>query len=746
MDTKSRKWKKTFSFIAFFLGVSILLSNLSTLFVRYDSIESLKEDVKNAFIGDYQNTNEFRYYVSDYLERFLVMASGGNVSTWYNYYNGVTDVIYEDNIFPSANTYTYGSQLQADSSENNNYFINQLHERLKDDKNVLYQIYNNGSLLYANNDDLKLDRYGAMPEGYNFYLYFDGKKVTMIKDGEELDIYGDGYYRDMSNWYVPGYKNFTLDSKSSQSQVVIAFAKDPKVYVYGNYSENGSVRRDNSLYWLKESLHDTKSQFIAQGVSFLIGLGLFVLYIVMRKDKKEADQQLAKVTNHLWFELKLLMLLGPLLLLFLALKEYFYFYMSEYYYNYDAIEWSTFYYSMQGILEGKTSLVLLGFWLIYLVINDIRYHRGYWWQGISTTIYSIFKTSEYRWPFQKRITNRYLPIFISEVALVVLTMSGLIVAWRNYYFYELNNIESYVLLFLVIVSLLIFFQLAYAKNNKAVSHDIGALISQIEAIHNGDLTCTLNTPKDVDLAKAVNELNDIQQGMFTALNEQIKSERLKVELISNVSHDIKTPLTSIISYIELLKQEDLADHVRDYVTILDAKSQRLNEMVKDVFEISKAASGQLPVNIEELDLGKLLRQTLADMQEKIDASDIVLRTDIPQESVLILADGQRLYRVFQNLIENALLYSLSGSRVYVTVVMKEGLAIACIKNTSKAEIPSNLDFTERFVRGDESRSDGGSGLGLSIARSFTEACHGTFKVETNADLFTVTVSFTHIKE
>ena len=134
------------------------------------------------------------------------------------------------------------------------------------------------------------------------------------------------------------------------------------------------------------------------------------------------------------------------------------------------------------------------------------------------------------------------------------------------------------------------------------------------------------------------------------------------------------------------------------------------------------------------------------MQEKIDESDIILRTEIMADPVMILADGQRLYRVFQNLIGNALLYSLPGSRVYVTLNLSGEMAIACVKNTSRTEIPTDLDFTERFVRGDESRTDGGSGLGLSIARSFTEACNGEFKVETNADLFTVTVSFKRVKE
>ncbi|MGI6000240.1 MAG: sensor histidine kinase, partial [Candidatus Merdisoma sp.] len=207
-------------------------------------------------------------------------------------------------------------------------------------------------------------------------------------------------------------------------------------------------------------------------------------------------------------------------------------------------------------------------------------------------------------------------------------------------------------------------------------------------------------------------------------------------------HDLKTPLTSIVSYIELLEQEEeLTEHVRDYIRILGEKSERLKNMVQDVFEVSKAASGQLPVHLEELDFGKLLRQTLADMNVQIEKSGLFFRVAVPDEPVLIRADGQRLYRVFQNLIQNALQYSLKGSRVYLTLSEENGTACASVKNTSAAELDGSVDFTERFVRGDLSRSDGGSGLGLSIARSFTEACGGKFQVKVEADLFVASVTF-----
>lgn len=155
----------------------------------------------------------------------------------------------------------------------------------------------------------------------------------------------------------------------------------------------------------------------------------------------------------------------------------------------------------------------------------------------------------------------------------------------------------------------------------------------------------------------------------------------------------------------------------------------------------KSASKQLPIKLETLDLSKLLQQTLADMTEQIEASDLSIKLELPDHKVSITADGQRLYRVFQNLIQNAFKYSLEHSRIYVTITTEDKKAIASMKNTSACELSKHIDFTERFTRGDESRTDGGSGLGLSIARSFTEACGGTFTIECIADLFVVKVIF-----
>ncbi|MCI9557584.1 MAG: HAMP domain-containing histidine kinase, partial [Lawsonibacter sp.] len=271
--------------------------------------------------------------------------------------------------------------------------------------------------------------------------------------------------------------------------------------------------------------------------------------------------------------------------------------------------------------------------------------------------------------------------------------------------------------------------------------DFGAVTDQLVALRAGDMERELSFPQEHDLYQMADDLNHIRQGLHHAVEERTRSERMKVELVTNVSHDLKTPLTSILSYTELLAQEPLEPPASEYVRIMGEKAQRLKAMVQDVFEVSKAASGQLPVKLERLDYGRLLRQTLADMDQAIRESGLALRTDIPEEEVPITADSDRMYRVFQNLIGNALKYALPGSRVYLSLTVEGAQAAARVRNTSADELRPGTEYTARFVRGDESRSDGGSGLGLSIAESFTKACGGTLTVSTEADLFTAEVRF-----
>lgn len=245
---------------------------------------------------------------------------------------------------------------------------------------------------------------------------------------------------------------------------------------------------------------------------------------------------------------------------------------------------------------------------------------------------------------------------------------------------------------------------------------------------------------DSPIYTSTEKLNNISFGIKQAVDEQVKSERMKIDLVTNVSHDLKTPLTSIISYIDLLSTEELNATARDYVNIIGRKSERLKIMVADLFDLAKATSGT-EVKKEDIDAVVLLRQVLGDLEDKIKNSGREVRTDIKAESAAIEADGQKMYRVLQNIIDNALKYSMEKTRIYISLRIIGAESEIEIKNIASYEMTFKPDeITERFTRGDESRSTEGNGLGLAIAKSYTEACGGELKVDIDGDMFIVKVT------
>lgn len=242
------------------------------------------------------------------------------------------------------------------------------------------------------------------------------------------------------------------------------------------------------------------------------------------------------------------------------------------------------------------------------------------------------------------------------------------------------------------------------------------------------------------------KLNSVQDKVRESVEQQIQSELLKIELVTNVSHDLKTPLTSIISYIDLLKKMDLDDEASSYVKILDKKAQKLKGIVSDVFSIAKATSG-VDVNLTKLDFVMLLNQCIADAEDKIADSGKIVKININADSAMVMGDGDKLYRVFQNIVDNALNYSMDGTRIFLDVYKKADRIVFAEKNISATPINfTEEEILERFVRVDKSRTDGGSGLGLSISKSFTEACGGIFNIEIDGDMFKAIVEMPIIQE
>ncbi len=265
-----------------------------------------------------------------------------------------------------------------------------------------------------------------------------------------------------------------------------------------------------------------------------------------------------------------------------------------------------------------------------------------------------------------------------------------------------------------------------------------------ERIAQGDLEYKIDTTGMFgDFKEFAESLNHIGGGLQNAVNERMKSERFKTELITNVSHDIKTPLTSIINYVDLLKKEEPENEkTRQYLDVLDRQSKRLKKLTEDLVEASKASTGSLPVDFAPCEVGILLSQTVGEFDEKLRAAGLIPVLKLPEKPVTILADGRHLWRVFDNLMNNICKYSQNGTRVYLEVKRDGGKAVITFKNISRYELNvSSEELMERFVRGDRSRNTEGSGLGLSIARSLTELQNGKMELEIDGDLFKVNLIF-----
>lgn len=675
----------------------------------------------------------------------------------------------------------------AGADEYNDYYgyygydsLDDYMEDLAQNKNILYAVVYQDKLLYTNiegyggkegevweNADFSSGIDGKM---YNFTLWYnragDGK-VEIVKDGIEEDVYGNGVYSDYSRWKVPGYANYKMGDLTKGAVIFLAAAREPQLYMVRDDGDGSVERYGDRLYQMRSDAVYLRGAALWDRIALTISVILLAVSLLMRKSRRMGARAVGDFLGKWCLELKILV--GIVLLTVLVNKgagvlgQLVWWLGQGFFYDI----WSGDYiYEMVKYTRAGRYLAAF-FWLFYLAVLDFRMNG----KRQKKPLFALLHVKDFKYPIQKRLVRRQRLTLLAELILIVLFAVSICILhlftgeYMNYltggyaydYSYEVTEAiaeevglpfgigSAYMLSDYVVFCALFVFTMITAcslKKNYRLAVEIGALNDQILSVREGNLTEKLVLSEDTDLREAAENLNEIQKGMETALREQMKSERMKVDLVTNVSHDIKTPLTSIISYVELLRQEqNLPEHVKEFIRILGEKSERLKNIVQDVFEISKATSGQLPIKMEVLDMGKLLRQTLADMDDQISQSSFTLRTVIPETPVPVFADGQRLYRVFQNLLQNALRYSLEGSRIFLNLAEEGGKVIVSVKNTSSVELADSRDFTERFVRGDLSRTDGGSGLGLSIAKSFTEACGGSLSVETDADLFTVTVIF-----
>ena len=403
-------------------------------------------------------------------------------------------------------------------------------------------------------------------------------------------------------------------------------------------------------------------------------------------------------------------------------------------------------------IEAKVGIGILG-WIswntTYIYYNANNYIRrlnliSVIWTSLALLIYYvlirvIIINYNERTLFKNNITIKcwnYLSEIMTRSSLIktFLIMSGLYVISGLLLFVVSGILSIFPIGILIGIILTIIYIVIFIKELIYLDK----IIIGSKAATEGKLNCNIEEKGRGHLRELAHDINNIRDGLRKSIESEMKSENMKTELITNVSHDLKTPLTSIINYIDLLKRENIeSETAKDYINILDKKSQRLKVLIDDLFEASKATSGAMELNITKIDIVQLLKQSLGENDERFKNSNLSVKLDIPDTKIFINGDGQRLYRVFENLISNIVKYSLSNTRVYIQMyVDDENKVVIIMRNISAYE----LDFcaneiTNRFKRGDSSRSTDGSGLGLAIAKSIVELHGGKFNIEVDGDLF-----------
>ena len=377
---------------------------------------------------------------------------------------------------------------------------------------------------------------------------------------------------------------------------------------------------------------------------------------------------------------------------------------------------------------------MLLFFILMVIVYNLRQLREIGWRAYIKKYCYVYRF----FPFLKEKAICFYDYMMSfdvstatnKIIIRLLVVNGIIVLCICcFWFFGIIGVLIY--------SVLLYFILRKYINDLKKKYEI--LLKATNRIAEGNLNVTI--PEYLGIFEPFKpQIDKIQEGFRNAVEEEVKSQRMKTELITNVSHDLKTPLTAIITYVNLLKDENLTqEQRREYVDTLERKSMRLKVLIEDLFEVSKATSRNITLNLMDVDVVNLIKQVQLEMEEHLNEAGLSVRLHVPEEKAIVRLDSQKTYRIYENLIGNICKYALRDTRVYIDVTQDENSVSVIMKNISATELTVNpMELTERFVRGDSSRNTEGSGLGLAIAKSFVELQNGKMNLELDGDLFKVT--------
>ena len=690
MDTNLKKSKLIRAFIYRLLLVSSLVTMLASGIFGREALVNVVKEGPGILTGDIYYLTEMREYMADLFQNYMISHVG----------------VADDQGYALTDDSAYRYELEC----NQNFVYS-----MKGTFNTVvyhYQKLHNGNTQLATSQEGNID----------FPLYSENDGHLLETDKFRRAIYWDGplgqlrFFDKVYNHPQPGKEYLSQTDYSPQwdeatnTRFVLGYKEAD------NYSNNlflDMQRKATSYQQVLILFLSSAALFVLSGLLCLFSTRKFALAArayssLSRRILMEGKLIIAAAVLFLWLDHDLNYTMAPLEL------------------RMGLYHWLWIYYPVTIIL--------------YLLWLDLRVGKADCLKNsILYKCFDVLRSWNTALPWKKKMQRVCLVLAFSTVAnavsiLLLLSIFGI-----------MGNAQ-FTIIILALCILFICQWFAVSRLHRFIQ-DTAHLLGKIDLLALGQPTGGMRLSKNSLLAPSALAISDLESGIEKAVEQENKSNRMRVELITNVSHDLKTPLTSIINYADLLSEEQLSPPAGEYVEALRAKAYRLKKMVQDVFELSKATTGNLPVEQSKLDLSKLVKQTLADMDEELSVSNLQFKLKISKEPLFILADGEKMYRVFQNLLVNAMQYSLPGSRVHISLEEQEGCAVAKMKNVSQEEMNFDTqEIVERFVRADASRTKEGSGLGLSIVQSFTQACGGEFSVSTDADLFTATIRFPLISE
>lgn len=391
-----------------------------------------------------------------------------------------------------------------------------------------------------------------------------------------------------------------------------------------------------------------------------------------------------------------------------------------------------------GTLIYVGILVLERRWIIYTIYKYLIYIIYVLCYIIISEIYFyiIRKNANKREFLLPKVIKHFQNIYKTIIVYIFVFLAYVFII-KNFASYGYYSVGIYSLIFLINTIILL--------HQLSLLIEISEITTKIETMGSGNMENIIEC-RNAELQELGKNINNIKQGMKKAVEESMKAERLKTDLITNVSHDLKTPLTSIINYTDLLKKEKIEnENAKKYIDILEKKSKKLKILTEDLIEVSKISSGNETVALEKIDFKELVLQANGEFAEKFEEKNLEVISNLPKEAVIVDLDGKKIWRVLENLYQNVYKYSLENTRVYVDLIVNDHIVFT-IKNISKEKLNIPPDeLMERFIRGDSSRHTGGNGLGLSIAKDLSKLNGGTLSIQIDGDLFVAKIKLDNIK-